>query len=517
VVAQVACGQDAYVKSKTSGPSAPTLDYLAAEDASSPSTALLEASSEEQAAWDDAALQTSPHLFVERNGTRLQTTDGKAYRYVGMNYWYGANLGSEGPGGNRARLLKELDELSARGITNLRVMAASEGPNTEPYRIVPAMQTEPGVYDHQVLEGLDFLLAEMGKRGMRAIMCLTNEWAWSGGLAQYLVWAKYAKKIPYHPPSPGGSWEKFMHFTSHAFTDTKAILMYHNHVRFIVNRVNSVSGLPYKEDPAIMAWELANEPRGMKYPDALFDWVKNTAGLIKDLDPKHMVTIGLEGDTIDPAYNGIDFEKLNSVEAIDYATIHIWVENWNWYDPWRPAASYPTAKKKALDYFQDHARRAKKIGKPLVFEEFGMSRDADTNADRYLPTTTTEWRDRYFEDMLSWVCLLGKDPNSAVVGANLWAYGGNAFEGVNKMWTPGGLWHPGDIFTGDPPHEAQGWYSIYSRDNATLAVIEKFADCIVPDDAPKPPHLVTRQRLPRLGQRASGSVESFIAETMDEP
>ena len=56
---------------------------------------------------------------------------------------------------------------------------------------------------------------------------------------------------------------------------------------------------------------------------------------IKDLDPKHMVTIGLEGDTIDPAYNGIDFEKLNSVEAIDYATIHIWVENWNWYDPWR--------------------------------------------------------------------------------------------------------------------------------------------------------------------------------------
>ena len=81
-------------------------------------------------------------------------------------------------------------------------------------------------------------------------------------------------------------------------------------------------------------------------------------------------------------YNGIDFEKLNSVETIDYATIHIWVENWNWYNPWRPSSSYPEAKKKALEYFQNHAHRAGKIGKPLVLEEFGMSRDADTNEDR---------------------------------------------------------------------------------------------------------------------------------------
>ena len=31
------------------------------------------------------------------------------YRYVGANFWYGAILGSEGRGGNRERLLKELD------------------------------------------------------------------------------------------------------------------------------------------------------------------------------------------------------------------------------------------------------------------------------------------------------------------------------------------------------------------------------------------------------------------------
>jgi mannan endo-1,4-beta-mannosidase len=416
-------------------------------------------------------------LFIKRNGTSLVTSDGIPYRFVGINYWYGQALGSRGPGGDRARLRRELDELSARGITNLRIMAGSEGPNTEPYRMVPAMQIEPGVYDEDALEGLDYLLHEMSRRGMRAVMCLTNEWTWSGGLAQYLVWANHAKEIPYHPPEPNGNWNEFMHFTSHAFKDEKVIKMYHDHVRFIVNRNNSVSAKPYKEDPTIMSWELANEPRGMKFPESLKSWVERTAGLIKDLDTNHLVTIGLEGDTPDADYNGVDFEGLNSIESIDYSTIHIWVENWKWYDPFRPSSSYPSAWNKALAYFQDHAARSNKIGKPLVFEEFGLARDSNIRGrDRYDPSTSVMWRDQYFDSLLSWICLLGKDKNSAVVGANVWAYGGESWNAVK----PGRLWSPGDTFTGDPPHEAQGWYSIYSKDHSTLDILEKYSECIQP-------------------------------------
>src|SRR5207237_20909 len=55
--------------------------------------------------------------------------DGAPYRYVGTNFWMGMNLGSSGPGGDRARLLRELDRLQEIGVTNLRIMAASEGPN----------------------------------------------------------------------------------------------------------------------------------------------------------------------------------------------------------------------------------------------------------------------------------------------------------------------------------------------------------------------------------------------------
>lgn len=48
----------------------------------------------------------------------------------------------------------------------------------------------PGTYNLDVLDGLDFLLAEMGKRGMRATVVMNNEWAWSGGLVQYVMWAR---------------------------------------------------------------------------------------------------------------------------------------------------------------------------------------------------------------------------------------------------------------------------------------------------------------------------------------
>ena len=54
--------------------------------------------------------------------------DGKPYYYVGTNLWYGAILGSEGQGGNRERLCRELDTLKAIGIDNLRIALAPTWP-----------------------------------------------------------------------------------------------------------------------------------------------------------------------------------------------------------------------------------------------------------------------------------------------------------------------------------------------------------------------------------------------------
>ena len=52
---------------------------------------------------------------------------GKPYYYVGTNFWYGPILGSEGPGGDRARLRRELDEMQRLGIDNLRILVGADG------------------------------------------------------------------------------------------------------------------------------------------------------------------------------------------------------------------------------------------------------------------------------------------------------------------------------------------------------------------------------------------------------
>ena len=53
--------------------------------------------------------------------------NGKPYYYVGTNFWYGAILGSEGQGGDRERLCKELDYMKQMGIDNLRILVGSDG------------------------------------------------------------------------------------------------------------------------------------------------------------------------------------------------------------------------------------------------------------------------------------------------------------------------------------------------------------------------------------------------------
>ncbi len=46
-----------------------------------------------------------------------------------------------------------------------------------------------GVYDEKVLVGLDFVLNEASKRGIRAVLVLANYWAMYGGIDQYNIWS----------------------------------------------------------------------------------------------------------------------------------------------------------------------------------------------------------------------------------------------------------------------------------------------------------------------------------------
>ncbi len=392
---------------------------------------------------------------------------GRPYYFAGANLWFGMNLGSDGEGGDRARLVRELDRLQALGVTNVRVLALSEGPADQPWRVQPAVQNAPGVYDEDLLEGLDVLLAEMGARDMTAVLVLNNFFQWSGGMAQYVSWAT-GTPVPY-PNAGEHTWDAFQMYAALFYTNEDAMRMADDAIRHLVLRTNTVTGRPYRDDPAIMAWQLGNEPRGFQNSDAYVLWADRTAGLLQALDPNHLVSLGGEGKL----QNGYDaprtqWERVSRSPNLDYLTIHIWIENWQWYRPQAddPDASFPEAVANALAYLGDHVGYADRLGKPLVVEEFGASRDGGT----YDPAAPTTYRDRYYRQLFRAVEYLA-EAGRPVMGTNVWSWAGEA-----RPRAPGEAWRPGDPLIGDPPHEDQGWYSIYDADVTTQAILRAHAE-----------------------------------------
>ena len=70
---------------------------------------------------------------------------------LGANLWHGMHLGAAGtPGSDRTRLTRDLDALARAGVTHVRILGASEGPDTEPWRVTPSLQPCPGVYNAKV-------------------------------------------------------------------------------------------------------------------------------------------------------------------------------------------------------------------------------------------------------------------------------------------------------------------------------------------------------------------------------
>jgi mannan endo-1,4-beta-mannosidase len=411
--------------------------------------------------------------FVTVRGTELRL-EGRSYHFAGANYWQAMNLASRGPGGDRQQLLRELDDMKAHGITNLRIMAASEGPDTEPLRIVPALLQAPGIYDADLLDGLDFALKALADRDMKAIMTLGNMWHWSGGFGQYLVWAGLASSIPYPPPRPGGDWDEYQRFAARFYGNARAVSYYLDHVTKIVTRVNHYTNQPYRDDPTIMAWELANVPRALGHVDSYLAWIATGAQLIKSLDPDHLVTIGSEGDTSEPSYSGTEYLRDHALSAIDYGTAHVWVQNWGWYDPLDAAASHALAVARGKAYIDSHVSRTLTLAKPIVFEEFGLAR----NLGSYSPAAPVTERDQYYAEIFGHVYAQAK--SSAVAGANFWAYAGES-----RPVPPFGMWwRPVDSLVADPPHEPQGWYSVYNSDTSTLAVVKDFSRLMTDLDRP---------------------------------
>jgi len=341
-------------------------------------------------------------------------------------------------------------------------MVGAEGLTTYPYRVPgeKALQPQPGKFDEKIMYGLDYLLNELGKRNMKAVLHFTNTWDWSGGLGQYLQWNGYGPQP--HSKYGGYTWNADQHYTAQFYTCQKCMDELDTYIKYVLKRTNSINGKKYTDDPAIMAWEIINEPRPMEQAavPAFLQWMQHVSSLVKSMDKNHLLTTGSEGD-IASSFDMPVFQQEHADKNIDYLTIHIWPKNWGWFKDTSIAVSYATIIDSATNYINRHLAVAKALNKPLVIEEFGLPRDRHS----FSVKATTGSRDRFYDFIFSTMM-----QHTEIAGANFWAFGG-----ISRP-IPGQIfWKDGDEFMGDPGGEEQGLNSVFDIDRSTWQLISKFA------------------------------------------
>ncbi|KAK7269509.1 hypothetical protein RIF29_22240 [Crotalaria pallida] len=312
--------------------------------------------------------------FVQRKGIHF-ILNGKPHYVNGFNaYWlmYEASDPSTSD-----KVTSTFQEASQHGLNVARTWAFSDGG----YR---ALQISPGYYDENVFRGLDFVVSEAGKYGVKLILSLVNNWNDYGGKNRYVQWAR--------------DRGQYVNNDDDFFTHPVVKQYYKDHVKAVLTRKNTITGITYKDDPAIFAWELINEPRSQSdySGKSIQDWVSEMAAYVKSIDSNHLLEVGLEGfygesmpekKQFNPGYQvGTDFISNNQVPQIDFATIHLYPDQW-------VSSTDEAAQDAFVDrWVQAHIQDSNYVlGKPILLSEFGKSsRSSGYNVEK---------RDNYFQKL----------------------------------------------------------------------------------------------------------------------
>lgn len=321
--------------------------------------------------------------FVRTEGTAF-TIAGEPFAFVGANVAV-----MHGPV-HRAALEATLDGVVEDGVTVVRVWALGEYPEGAPeWADLYAFRRGTELFVEGGAQHLDRVLVACRERGLRVIVVLANRWGDYGGLPQYLHWAE----IPYEPSEGGivGELDLPLFFAS-----VRARALYEAHVTHVVSRTNALSGVAYRDDPTIFAWELWNEisapPRARAQ---LVEMLERSADLIRAIDPNHLISAGHIGYEF--SRDRRTWEAAITARGIDYADAH----------------AYPTRyghvrNLRELDrWIGDRARVARDAGRPLIFGEVGFTTTAPRVGDvpraRYLDQFFRSARRHGVSGVLPWI------------------------------------------------------------------------------------------------------------------
>ena len=247
--------------------------------------------------------------FVTRSGSQLML-NGHPFRFAGANmHWLPFDDSTNYT--SQFRINDGFDAAKEMGLTVVRShdLGISVGCSN-------CIEPSLGVFNETALVHDDYVIKAARDHGIRLIIPLTDNWHFSeGGKHTFTDWR-------------GLSDENEFYYNAQVISD------FETYIRTLLNHVNSYTGLAYKNDPTIMAWETGNEL------DPPTMWTQTISRYIKSIDGNHLVLDGREG--IDP--------NAASLRNVDIVSHHY----------------YP----KSISQLKRDAATAQKAGKVFVVGEF---------------------------------------------------------------------------------------------------------------------------------------------------
>jgi mannan endo-1,4-beta-mannosidase len=243
------------------------------------------------------------------------------------------------------------------------------------------------------MQRFDFLVAEAAKRDLKLIVAFLDFWAYTGGAQQMRAWY--------------GSNDKGTFF----FSDPRTKQDYKDWIRHVLERVNPLTKIAYKDDPTIFAWELMNEPN--IEPAALYiSWVSEMSAYVKSIDRNHLVSSGHARISDLP------------IASIDFGTWHGYPQYEN-----LPADTYDRTIRKFCEIARDN-------NKPVLLEEFGYPRFKPGQADIYRIWLETIHQDPDCAGWLVWRLVShqrsGRYPADTYDGFDIHREGGATWDVLRK-------------------------------------------------------------------------------------
>ncbi|XVE82583.1 hypothetical protein DITRI_Ditri16bG0017300 [Diplodiscus trichospermus] len=294
--------------------------------------------------------------FIRTKGVHF-LLNGNPYYANGFNAYWLMYVASDPT--QRPKVTSAFREAASHGLTLARTWAFSDGG----YR---PLQYAPGFYNEQMFKGLDFVIAEARRFGIKLILSLVNNYDSFGGKKQYVNWAR--------------NQGQYLTSDDDFFRNPVVKGYYKNHVKTVLNRYNCFTGMHYKDDPTIMAWELMNEPRCSSDSSGrtVQAWIMEMASHVKSIDRNHLLEVGLEGFygqstpqkmRLNPSLDiGTDFIANNRIPGIDFATFH------SYPDQWLSSSNDQYQLTFLNNWLYAHIQDVKFIlRKPILLTEFGKS------------------------------------------------------------------------------------------------------------------------------------------------